>query len=138
MARGHTEVLLRQLRALTEGPGAEGPTDRALLERFTEGDENAFAALVRRHGQLVLRVSRSILGNHADAEDAFQATFLVLARKAAALAWRDSVAGWLHSVACRVARKARTAAARRQRHEAQVESRRDAEPAGGEITLREA
>src|SRR3954452_4580142 len=118
MARGG-DVLFGQLRALAGGQSLDGLTDRALLKRFAGGDESAFSTVVRRHGALVLRVCRGILGNDADAEDAFQATFLVLARKAGTQAWQESVAGWLHGVASRVARKARTAGARRRRHEAQ-------------------
>jgi RNA polymerase sigma factor (sigma-70 family) len=139
MASGHRDALLGQLRALA---GASEPgvlTDRTLLERFVEaGDEAAFTEVVRRHSSLVLRVCRTILRNRDDAEDAFQATFLVLARKAASLAWRESVAGWLHGVACRVARKARTAAARRRVHESRAEIRPPASPSVDELTLREA
>src|SRR5262245_36886582 len=84
------------------------PTDRELLERFAQlGDESAFEVLLRRHGPLVLGVCRRVLGKD-DADDAFQATFLVLARKAAATAWRDSVAGWLHRTAHQIAVRARS------------------------------
>src|SRR5437660_345994 len=119
MARGDPNVLMRHIGRLAGAPGADALTDRALMQRFAaDGDEAAFAALVRRHGPMVLRVCRHVLGNAHDAEDAFQAAFLVLARKAAALLWRESVAGWLHEVASRVARKARAAAYRRRTHEA--------------------
>src|SRR5437763_1070580 len=85
---------------------ASRATDRELLERFArEGDETAFEVLVRRHGPMVLGVCRRILGNDADADDAFQATFLVLAKKAGATAWQDSVAGWLHRTAYQLACK---------------------------------
>src|SRR5438874_13807157 len=83
--------------------------DRELLERFAAGDERAFAALLRRHGPMVLGICRRILHNEADAEDAFQATFLTLLRKAGSLRC-DSLAGWLHVVARHVARP-------RKRHE---------------------
>jgi RNA polymerase sigma-70 factor (ECF subfamily) len=113
--------LLRHIRKLIGAPEAGAGTDRQLLRRFAAyHDEAAFAALVQRHGPLVLGVCRRILGNEHDAEDALQATFLVLARKASALRWRESVAGWLYEVAARVAAKARASAARRQACERQA------------------
>jgi RNA polymerase sigma factor (sigma-70 family) len=113
-----TGVLLRQLHQLSAVPGTARPSDQELLARFAaQRDEAAFTALVRRHGPMVLSVCRRALGNWDDAEDAFQATFLVLAAKAASEPWQESVAGWLHGVACRVARKARDAAARRRLRE---------------------
>src|SRR5262249_39121591 len=83
--------------------------DVVLLERFVQRrDEAAFAALVARHGAMVLRSCRRVLGDAQEAEDAFQATFLILARKAPTLRRPDALAGWLHGVARRVALKART------------------------------
>jgi RNA polymerase sigma factor (sigma-70 family) len=95
-------------------PAAEGPTDRALLERFVHwNDESAFAALVARHGPMVLGVCRRVLRHTQEAEDAFQATFLILARKAGALKEPDLLANWLYGVASRTARKAHAGVVRR-------------------------
>src|SRR5262245_13408659 len=85
-----------------------GDNDRALLERFVRSrDEEAFAELVGRHGPLVRGVCRRLLRDAGTAEDVFQATFLVLARKAHRGGWRDSVGPWLHAVAVRLCHKAR-------------------------------
>jgi len=96
-------------------------SDGQLLESFLAGKketaEESFAALVDRHGPMVLRVCRQILGNPDDAQDAFQATFLVLVRRAGTVRKRDSVASWLYGIALRVARRARVDGARRQVHE---------------------
>jgi RNA polymerase sigma factor (sigma-70 family) len=97
-----------------------GPSDGQLLEGFVAcRDEAAFAALVRRHGAMVFGVCRRLLGNAHDAEDAFQATFLVLARKAAAVVPRERVGNWLHGVARRTALEARSINARRALRERQ-------------------
>src|SRR4051812_1122864 len=111
---------LRQFR--TE---AEPRSDRQLLGDYAAAnDPAAFAALVRRHGPMVLGVCRRLLGHLHDAEDAFQATFLVLARKAASVVPPGAVGNWLYGVACRAARKAREAAARRRAPERLAPPRR--------------
>src|SRR5437764_322999 len=100
---------------------ADAPTDAWLLHRFaSDRDEAAFATLVERHGPLVLSVCRRVLGTVQDAEDAFQATFLVLARKAGAIREPDLLGNWLYGVASRIARKARAGVSKRQMHEKQV------------------
>jgi RNA polymerase sigma factor (sigma-70 family) len=113
--------LLKQIETLFRAGTSGGLSDAELLERFVqlrdEAAESAFAALVDRHGAMVLRVCRQVLADDHDAEDAAQATFLVLARRADSIGRRASVASWLHGVALRVAAKARVAAARRRKHE---------------------
>jgi RNA polymerase sigma factor (sigma-70 family) len=95
--------------------------DEELLERFlSQRDEIAFATLVKRHGPMVLGVCRRILANVQDSEDAFQATFLILARKARSVVNRQALAGWLYTVASRTAAEARAVNARRQKREKQV------------------
>jgi RNA polymerase sigma factor (sigma-70 family) len=99
----------------------EESTDGQLLERFIrQRDETAFAAILQRHGPLVFRVCQLVLHDLHAAEDAFQATFLVLARKAASIHKHASLPAWLHRVALNFARTARTSAARRRSHERQA------------------
>jgi RNA polymerase sigma factor (sigma-70 family) len=105
-------ALVRQIRRLA-APAREQAPDRYLLSHYLERhDEQAFAEIVRRHGAMVLGVCRGVLGDAHDAEDACQATFLVLARRASAIRRQDSLAGFLHGVALRLAQRARAASAR--------------------------
>src|SRR5262245_9968926 len=99
-------------------------SDAELLERFVAyRDELAFESLVRRHGPMVFAVCRRVLRHTQDSEDAFQATFLVLAHKAASVSPKSKLAGWLHGVAHRTALKARARAVRRVEVEQQAPAR---------------
>jgi RNA polymerase sigma factor (sigma-70 family) len=117
MTKSSSAVLGKAIRSAVGGEAA-GQSDRELLRRFAEqGDQPAFAALFRRHSGMVLGVCRRALASEQDAEDACQATFLVLSRKAGSGRWQQSVANWLYLTARRVARNARVTAARRSRRE---------------------
>ena len=115
--RGVRTEANRQLERLFRVGTVGGLTDAQLLEQFVAGDdesaEAAFEAIVGRHGPMVLRVCRTVLRDGHAAEDAFQATFLVLARKARTIGERELLGNWLYGVATRTSRKAKTAAARR-------------------------
>ncbi len=136
MTMARTSAVLRHIRELSaSAPSATD--DRQLLERFTaRRDEAAFEALVRRHGPMVLDVCRRVLHNAHDAEDAFQATFLVLARKAGSIRKRESISGWLYRVGYHMALKARASAAARHKREAQVARPEGTDPLA-ELTGRE-
>jgi RNA polymerase sigma factor (sigma-70 family) len=119
-ARPISEVVQHLRRAVVLRDG-DGPSDGQLLEDFlSRRDEAALAALVRRHGPMVWGTCRRVLRNHHDAEDAFQAAFLVLVRRAASIRPGERVGNWLHGVALRTALKARATAARRRERERQV------------------
>jgi RNA polymerase sigma factor (sigma-70 family) len=118
MASEQPHPVFRLLRQLVGAGSGGDSTDRQLLLRFAgQREESAFAALVQRHGPLVLGVCRRVLHNPHDADDAFQATFLVLARRAGSLAEPEKLANWLYGVACRTAARAKAEAARRRGHE---------------------
>jgi RNA polymerase sigma factor (sigma-70 family) len=106
---------MRLIRRVADDAGLKPPTDAQLVERFTtHGDGAAFEALLHRHGPVVWALCRRVLGDSPDAEDAFQATFLVLVRKGRSMDRPELVGNWLYGVAWRTARKARAAVARKQ------------------------
>src|SRR5260370_1381741 len=107
MEAGQLQAVLRHIRKLAGAQASGGVTDGQLLQRFvSERDEAAFELLVRRHERMVWGVCRRLLANSHDAEDAFQAAFVVLVRKASTVSKRESVGCWLHQVAYRVALRA--------------------------------
>ena len=119
MASQHRGSALRHLQTVLSAGAVGGIADGPLLERFVAGrgdadSSAAFAVLVERHGPMVLRVCRDVLGNLHDAEDASQATFLILAQRARSIRRIDSLASWLFGVALRVAAKAKAKDARRR------------------------
>jgi len=137
MAVATTAAIHHVLQTMSSG-GPDAVADRELLHQFiARGDQSAFAELVRRHGPMVMGACRRSLGNRDEAEDAFQATFLALARRASSVRWQPSIAGWLHTVACRAAARLRRQLSRartippqavrsRQRDPAQIVCLRDA------------
>lgn len=121
MAERRLYGMLGYLRRLAGNTGQADVADSQLLERFVaRHDHTAFESLVQRHAALVLGVCQRVLRHTQDAEDAFQATFLVLARKAAAIRQGEALGGWLHGVAYHIAIKARASAGRRREQERQV------------------
>jgi RNA polymerase sigma factor (sigma-70 family) len=133
MALGRRSAIDVQLRTLWRVGAAGEADDQSLLARYArgpdDGGEEAFRVLVERHGPMVLRVCRQVIGNPQDAEDATQAVFLVLARKATSIRVEGTVAPWLYGVARRVAARARGRAAYRREAEVRTAgvaaSRRD-------------
>src|SRR4051794_23521019 len=118
---GQLSSVLRFLRSFG-GPRPPADPDAELLRRFVAGrDQDAFAQVVLRHGPMVLGVCGRLLDDPADVEDAFQATFFVLARKAASLADPGALAPWLYGVACRTARHTRAQVRKRRSRERQVD-----------------
>jgi RNA polymerase sigma factor (sigma-70 family) len=137
MAKGTADAVRRHIHRMAARHNDSRATDRELLERFAaQRDEAAFEALFRRHAAPVLAAGRRALGNAHDAEDVCQAAFLLLAQKASSQRWQTSVAGWLHRTAHLLALKARTAATRRARREANAAPRSAANPLA-EITGQE-
>src|SRR5216683_1038020 len=109
------DAVVQQIRELADGGRGNPLTDQQLLARFiARKDESAFAALVRRHGPMILGLCRRLLHHVQDAEDVGQATFLVLARKASSIRKQESVGSWLYGVAYRLALKAKTEAVKRR------------------------
>jgi RNA polymerase sigma factor (sigma-70 family) len=118
MASGSGNTVLHYLQAVVRPDAFPGATDAQLLARFAAlGDEQAFALLVRRHGPMVFALCQRALRHAQDAENAFQATFLVLARKAGTIRRGELLANWLYGVALRIAAKARAGVMKRQRRE---------------------
>jgi RNA polymerase sigma factor (sigma-70 family) len=138
MPSGSSKEALRDLRTLFRFGVAGDLSDGQLLDRFVarrdEAAEEAFAMLVERHGSMVMGVCRRLLSHSHDAEDAFQATFLVLARKAATIRRRETLASWLYGVALRTAKDARGRAARRRAREERVTVTNHVDPEGDDST----
>ena len=131
MTRTLYRSTLRHLRGLT----AAVPPDAELVKRFAlDRDEDAFAEILRRHGAMVFATCRSVLHCEQDAEDAFQATFLLLARKADTIRQPEAIAGWLHGVARRLSLRRRDSIRVRQRYESAVSP---PEPSTDDMTWRE-
>lgn len=121
MAAGQLEAVIQFLHAVVRKDASKWLSDGELLRRFIrQRDQNAFEALIQRHGPMVLGVCRRVLRQNQDAEDAFQATFLVLVRKASPLRTPSTVANWLYGVANRTALELKRARARRRAKEALV------------------
>src|SRR5476651_2488000 len=121
MATSQMSGVIQHLRRIVLPRDGAGLTDGQLLEDYIgHRDEAALAALVRRHGPMVWGVCRRVLSNYHDAEDAFQATFLVLVRRAASIASPELLANWLYGVAHQTAIKARATVVKRTMRERQV------------------
>jgi RNA polymerase sigma factor (sigma-70 family) len=137
MLQSQAGSLLQQVRRMLHGQADGDFADAELLRRYTaSSDEAAFAGLLRRHAGLVWGVCRRLLPREQDAEDAFQATFLVLAEKAGTICRAQAVGSWLYGVAHRIARRARWQERRRREHEARTASA-PVPPADAAAALRE-
>src|SRR5262245_24202245 len=137
MASASAKSLLQRIGRLLAAHGARAWSDQELLIRFVDQrDEAAFAAMMERHGRLVLGLCRRILRNEADAEDAFQATFLILAQKAGAIRRREALGCWLHQVAYHAAVRLQVAHARQREGEGRAAERQSSNPLD-DLSLRE-
>jgi RNA polymerase sigma factor (sigma-70 family) len=142
MAKRKLDTVIHYLRRLVDAPAAGEPTDAELLRAFAAQKDGAaaFAALVQRHGAMVLNVCRRVLGNAHDAEDAFQVTFMLLLQHGRSIGKREAVASWLYSVAYRAALRAKLMDDRRRRHEQEavtVPPAKSPEIANGDWELRD-
>jgi RNA polymerase sigma factor (sigma-70 family) len=123
-------AVVRHMSVLAAAQQSQGRTDQELLQDYLlRNDRGAFAALVKRHGPMVLGVCRRQLRSREDADDAFQAAFLLLAQKAATIRKRESLASWLHGVAYRMGQNAKRAAIQRRKHEGKVSPIHQRDPA---------
>lgn len=137
MSAADSQRLLQHIRRLAGDP-AGAPSDAELLRRYLERREQAaFSALIRRHGPMVFAACRSVLRQEQDAEDAFQATFLILAQKGSSIHRQEGLGGWLQRVAYRVALRARANRLRRRSCEEQTARSPEAEPSCEDISWRE-
>jgi RNA polymerase sigma factor (sigma-70 family) len=137
MATGELNAVLDHIRMLTAAQTSHALSDQALLDRFiAERDEGVFAALAERHGGMVLGICRRVLRHTQDAEDACQAAFLVLARKARSIQSREALPSWLHRVAYHIARNLKRDLARRRARQPLIPEPAPADPAA-EVSWRE-
>jgi RNA polymerase sigma factor (sigma-70 family) len=138
MAIGQLNTLLLHVRRLAGATARDEQSDEQLLSRFqADREESAFSALMQRHGKVVWNVCRRVLGHEQDAEDAFQATFLVLARKAGSIRNTEAVGSWLHGAAYRIAMRAKRDAGIRRKHEMHAPGAYASGSSDREISLRE-
>ena len=138
MPKETLQTVVRFARDVVGPQETHGQSDGELLRTFlSAGNQRAFTHLVKRHGGMVLAVSQRVLLRQEDAEDAFQATFLLLVQHASRLRRRESLGGWLHGVAYNMAKDLKKAAARRSKHENQVTETKTAEQPGTDLAWRE-
>ncbi|MGP0065019.1 MAG: RNA polymerase sigma factor [Isosphaeraceae bacterium] len=137
MATGASGMASLHLCDLFRSGTAVGVADGQFLSRYADSqDEPAFEALVSRHGPMVVATCRAVLKHDHDVEDAFQANFLVLARRAGSVRAADALGGWLHRVAYRIAVRARSETEQRRRLEAEIAAMEIAKTTGPGLDLR--